>query len=179
MKHYKDMSKNREKVTSETTGTVGNHDVTYDNDSVASKDDEMVLIDMTNNWVEGRTDPGRSIQDLNMFSLNSMVAHDDDDVSSAFNPQDSLSSLDSAEEREKAIRDGFLAFLYNYIGCALFAKVFGPFLSQAEKVVRRILRKVRGGEDDDDDGDGDDFLPCACNMLQQRRQPRDQTQSTQ
>jgi len=80
---------------------------------------------------------------------------DDDDLSSVFS--DSCSSMDSAEAREAAIRDGFLAFLYNYLGCALFAKFVGPILTQGEKLVCQLFKKLKGGGEDDEGGLGDEL----------------------
>ena len=65
------------------------------------------------------------------------------------------SSVDTAAEMEKAIRDGFLGFLWGYISNDVFQKI----LVYVDKVVQWILRKIKGGDNDDEDGGvGDELL---------------------
>ena len=92
---------------------------------------------------------------------------------------ESESSLDSAEARERAIQAGFLGFLYGYFQNMLFQEMMPMIMKYAApilKFVDKILKKLRGDEDDGgtdelmDAADPGGFNPC---LLYTSPSPRD------
>ncbi|CAB9501774.1 ECF subfamily RNA polymerase sigma-24 subunit [Seminavis robusta] len=71
--------------------------------------------------------------------------------------EDEISSVDSAQEKEAAIRDGFLGFLYGYIGNGIFQRLLEHFTKCFGCMYKWTMKKLGKGEEDDMDADVDDM----------------------
>jgi hypothetical protein len=74
---------------------------------------------------------------------------------------ESLASWDSADAREAAIRDGFIAFLISYVQGQFFQK----FMGWANMVWAWFLKKIGRGKEEDDGVDAEDVVQEAVEAV--------------
>lgn len=119
-------------------------------DESTVEDDSGSLVQQQQEDESNKEDDDDQISLVDLVERNRDVvdANNDNDYDDDFSFEtDSCSSIDSAEARERAIRDGFFSFLVGYVSNTVFQKILEWFQS--------LLRKLKGNDADADEDVGD------------------------